>query len=152
MKKILLLVLASVVAVMLSACGPDDTKGGNSNNNQNGDLIPNTSDNSSGGSLTSDIMESMPNGSAVNPGTNTPTDSSKSNQFDTKISRDKAIEIALNSAGINKDNAFDFDVELDRELGVTVWDIDFETMDMEYSYEINAETGKIVRQNKERND
>ena len=139
------------MAVMFSACGPDNNKGTTNDNNKNNGMITNDSNNSSG-SLTSDIMESMPNGSAVNPGTNTPTDSSKSNQLDTKISRDKAIEIALNSAGINKDNAFDFDVELDRELGVTVWDIDFETMDMEYSYEINAETGKIVRQNKERND
>ncbi len=154
MKKILLLVLALAVSVMFSACGADDTKGNSSSNNQSGALMPDTSNNSSGGSLTSDIMPSMPDGSMVNPGTNTPAGSSSngSGTADTNISRDKAIEIALNAAGVTKEKARDLDAELDRENGTDIWDVDFESGNMDYSYDINAKTGAIVKQDKQPND
>ncbi len=153
MKRILLLVLTLSLAVMLTACGTDGTNESSSSNDQSGALMPDTSNNSSGGSDTSDLMPSIPDGSAVNPGTNTPTDSSLNNSAaETKISRERAIEIALNTAGVGKDKTHDLDAELDRENGRIVWDVDFETKDMEYSYEIDSDSGAVIKKEKEPND
>ena len=149
MKRLLLLVLTLSLAVMFAACGTDDTKGSSSSNDQSGALMPDSSNNSSGGSDASDLMPSIPDSSAVNPGTNTPTDSSAT---DTAINRDRAIEIALNAAKQKKENVYDIDAQLDREQGNLVWEVDFETRDTEFSYEIDADNGNIIKTENEPND
>lgn len=68
------------------------------------------------------------------------------------ISRDQAIDIALKNAALARSEVFDLEAELDKERSVTYWEVDFETRQHEYSYDINAQTGAIVRQEKERND
>lgn len=68
------------------------------------------------------------------------------------ISRDRAIEIALESAGLAKENVFDLEAEIDRERGNTYWEVDFDTREYEYSFDINSTTGEIVHQKKEIND
>lgn len=68
-------------------------------------------------------------------------------QTDAKISREEAVSKALENAGLKKEEVYDIDAELDLERGVQVWEIDFENGAMEYSYEINALTGEIVKSN-----
>lgn len=70
----------------------------------------------------------------------------------TKISRDKALEIALNTAGINQADIRDLDIELDTERGILVWEIDFEHKDLEYSYDVNAVDGTITKAKRELDD
>ncbi len=68
------------------------------------------------------------------------------------ISRQNAIDIALQAAGLSANAVFEIDAELDREPYGTYWEVDFETREREYSYEIDAVTSKIVHQKSERND
>ena len=64
---------------------------------------------------------------------------------ETKLTREEALEIALKDAGLTKDQIRDLDIELDRDGGALHYDVDFEKDDKDYDYEIDAETGKILR-------
>lgn len=68
------------------------------------------------------------------------------------ISKSQAVEIALKAAGLKKADVAELETELDEERRVPVWEVSFETRQVEYSYEINAENGKIVKSESERND
>lgn len=66
------------------------------------------------------------------------------------IGKDRAKEIALEHAGVKASAAKNLKCELDRENGTAVYEVEFESGGYEYSYEINAETGKIISSEKER--
>ena len=68
------------------------------------------------------------------------------------VTKEQAIEIALQAAGLTKAEVTDLEAELDKERGVPVWEVSFETRQKEYSYEINANDGEIVKAESERND
>lgn len=68
------------------------------------------------------------------------------------LSRERAVEFALQAAGLTRDEVFDIDAELERERGEVIWEVDFETRDYEFSYHIDAETGAVIRSGKEIND
>lgn len=70
----------------------------------------------------------------------------------TEITRDKALSIALADAGLKKADVRDIDVELDYERSLKVYEVDFETAGFEYSYEINALSGEILKREKERDN
>ena len=54
----------------------------------------------------------------------------------------KAKSIALNHAKIT---AYDnFEIELDDEDGIIVYEISFDVNDLEYEYKIDAKTGRII--------
>lgn len=61
----------------------------------------------------------------------------------------KAKVIALNHAGVSESKAYDMEIELDEEDGMLVYEVEFKSGGMEYSYEINAATGAIVKQETE---
>ena len=61
----------------------------------------------------------------------------------------KAKSIALNHAGVSESKAYDMEIELDEEDGMLVYEVEFKSGGMEYSYEINAATGAIVKQETE---
>lgn len=64
---------------------------------------------------------------------------------ETKISADKAKEIALNHAGVLKEDATFLKAERDRENGKAVYEVEFYSKDKkEYDYEIDANTGEIL--------
>ena len=63
----------------------------------------------------------------------------------TKITRDEALKIALEDAGLTQDQIRDLEVELDKDGGELHYDVDFEVNDKDYDYEIDAETGKILK-------
>lgn len=68
------------------------------------------------------------------------------------IGHAKAKSIALNHAGVSENTAYDMDVELDDEDGTFVYEVEFKSGGMEYSYEINAATGAILKHETELDD
>ena len=65
------------------------------------------------------------------------------------IGHAKAKSIALNHAGVSESKAYDMEIELDEEDGMLVYEVEFKSGGMEYSYEINTATGAIVKQETE---
>ena len=61
------------------------------------------------------------------------------------IGHAKAKSIALNHAGVSASKAYDMEIELDDEDGTLVYEVEFKFGGMEYSYEINAATGAILK-------
>lgn len=66
------------------------------------------------------------------------------------INRDRAIDLALNHAGLTRAEVRDLEAELDYEPNGTFWEVDFEAKGLEYSYDINAVTEEIRKVEKER--
>ena len=64
----------------------------------------------------------------------------------------KANSIALNHAGVSEGKAYDMDIELDDEDGRLIYEVEFKSGNMEYSYEINAATGAILKHEAELDD
>ncbi len=142
MKKFLSLFLVLLVIVAFSACGVRNER--QSTQNPSASTEQQSAVQSD---LANDIINqsSIPNNSSV--------DSTVSNNTSVKtISRQRAIELALKAAGVDKASVFDIEAELDRERGGVVWEVDFDTREYEYSYDINAKDGSIVKVERERND
>ena len=68
------------------------------------------------------------------------------------IGHAKAKSSALNHAGLSENQAYDMDIELDDEDGTLVYEVEFKSGGMEYSYEINAATGAILKHETELDD
>ena len=64
----------------------------------------------------------------------------------------KAKSVALNHAGVSEGKAYDMDIELDYEDGRLIYEVEFKSGGMEYSYEINAATGAILKHEAELDD
>ena len=64
----------------------------------------------------------------------------------------KAKSIALNHAGVSENKAYDMEIELDDEDGTLVYEVEFKSGNVEYSYEINAATGAILKHETELDD
>ena len=64
----------------------------------------------------------------------------------------KAKSVALNHAGVSEGKAYDMEIELDDEDGTLVYEVEFKSGNMEYSYEINAATGAILKHESELDD
>ena len=64
----------------------------------------------------------------------------------------KVKSIALNHAGVSENKAYDMEIELDDEDGTLVYEVEFKSGNMEYSYEINAATGAILKHEAELED
>ena len=80
------------------------------------------------------------------------TSSGSSSTASKNITRDEAISKALSHAGLKKSQVSRLKADLDKDDGRTVYDVDFETAQWEYEYEVNAKTGKIIKAEKDRND
>ncbi len=87
-------------------------------------------------------------------GSSVETKNKKSSQKSsgTDIGMDKAQEIALNHAGVKAGDAYEFEAELDHDDGVTVYEIEFKSGNMEYEYKIDAYTGAILEHEAEIDD
>ena len=68
------------------------------------------------------------------------------------ISRDEAKAIALGHAGLAETDIRHYKAELDRERKAIVYEIEFDSGKYEYEYEINADTGKVIKAEKEFRD
>ncbi|MCD7820148.1 MAG: PepSY domain-containing protein, partial [Lachnospiraceae bacterium] len=65
------------------------------------------------------------------------------------ITADTAKEIALTDAGLTADTVTFTKVELDYDDGLIVYDLEFYAENVEYEYEVNANTGAIYSKSKE---
>ena len=65
------------------------------------------------------------------------------------ISQGEAQNIALEHAGVTQRQSTPTKVELDKEKGKYIYEIDFIAGNMEYEYDINAKTGAIISADKD---
>ncbi len=131
MKKLLTLLLTAVLLFSLSAC----------------DNVAGAADKNSTPAPQSTPTDNLPNNTPA-----TPSAPSKPSVSEAKITRDKAIEIVLERAKLQKTDVRDLEAELDYEKGVLVWEVDFDYQNFDYSYDINADTGAIVFEKIEKDD
>ena len=68
------------------------------------------------------------------------------------IGHAKAKSIALNHAGVSENQAYDMEIELDDEDGTIVYEVEFQSGNVEYSYEIDAASGAILKHEAEIDD
>lgn len=62
----------------------------------------------------------------------------------TKITAAKAKQIALKHAGFTESEVSQLKCKKDTDDGITVYEVEFKKGSVEYEYEINANTGKII--------
>lgn len=65
------------------------------------------------------------------------------------IGAEAARQIAITHATVDEANVTKYESELDFEKGVMVYDIEFDCEGFEYDYDINAETGEVIKSDKE---
>ena len=68
------------------------------------------------------------------------------------LTKEEARDIALQHAGLSVPDVSRLHIEFDRDDRRPEYDIDFRHNGYEYDYEIHAETGKILKSEKERDD
>lgn len=68
------------------------------------------------------------------------------------ITKENAKAIALKHAGLKESEVTGLRISLDKDDGRTYYDVDFRKGNIEYDYEINASTGKIVEWDKDLDD
>ncbi|MFI3249849.1 MAG: PepSY domain-containing protein [Eubacteriales bacterium] len=105
------------------------------------DVVASTVESDSGTSSTSqsatNVVTPSVDSAATTPVTSTTTAT-------TTMSEAKAKEIALAHAGVSAEDVIFAKVELDYDNGVREYEVEFYAGNMEYDYEIHAETGAIL--------
>ncbi len=129
MKKIISLALCLIFIISLTACGR--TMSGVAND-------------------TESIGDSIANGtkSAVENTKNSITDENNTMNLMAGITANDARDAALKHAGLTESQVSDIDVDLDRDNGKLIYEVDFNSGNTEYDYDINAETGEVISANK----
>ena len=77
---------------------------------------------------------------------------SPSSSKDIAVSKDEAKAIVLNHAALTASDVKRYKAELDRERGLLVYEIEFDSGKYEYEYEVSAESGKILKSEKDFRD
>ena len=146
MKKISVILLTMVFLLARTACGNAATGNGNNDNNQGvvSDVVSNVQ--SSVSSVASDI-----DGNSTQSNAST-GESQNATQNNAKITEEEALNIALKHAGVTKNDIQNLENRLETENGKLVYDIEFDSGNTEYSYDINAETGDIVDSDRDAKD
>ncbi|MCI7779128.1 MAG: PepSY domain-containing protein [Clostridiales bacterium] len=79
------------------------------------------------------------------PGTPRPTAQPTQQPGSEFLSEDEIRAIVFNHAGVNANDIREFEIELDDEDGIWVYEVDFKAGNIEYDYVVNAVTGAIIR-------
>ena len=61
-----------------------------------------------------------------------------------KIGKNAALQAALEDAGLTSEKVADIDIELERDIRSSWYEVSFESGRLEYDYKINAYTGEII--------
>lgn len=64
------------------------------------------------------------------------------------ITAKDARDAALKHAGLTEAQVSDVDVDLDRDNGKLIYEVDFNSGNTEYDYDIDAETGEVISADK----
>ena len=94
--------------------------------------------------LTDDTRETV-----AAPATETAVSGAQGNGTAGKKTADEAKGIAFTHAGVSEADVRDLEVDLESEGSSEYYDIDFKVERIEYSYDIDAYTGEILRSKKE---
>lgn len=130
MKKIIVLTLSLIFILSLTACG-----------RAMNDI---TSDaQSMGESIVSGTESVVDDASSAMKG-----DEKKSMNLMAGITAKDAKDAALRHAGLQESQISDVDVDLDRDNGRLIYEVDFNSGNTEYDYDINAETGEVISADK----
>ena len=68
------------------------------------------------------------------------------------ITEEEAKAIILDHAGLKENEIAKYRIELDNERGKAVYEVEFDSATYEYEYEVNAETGEVLKSEKEFRD
>lgn len=68
------------------------------------------------------------------------------------ITKEEAKSIAFKHAGVKAGDVYDLEIEFDRDYGVDSYEIEFKSARIEYKYDIDAKTGKILEFEKDIDD
>lgn len=68
------------------------------------------------------------------------------------IGADRARQAALDHAGLSIGQTYDMKVELDRDDGVSCYEVEFKSGSMEYEYKIDAQSGSVLEYDSEYDD
>ncbi len=61
-----------------------------------------------------------------------------------EIDAEQALSIALADAGVSEDDIYSYKTERDRDDGMSIYEVEFETDYCDYSYEIETDGGRII--------
>jgi len=147
MKKGIAMILSFCLLVALSAC--TKPTGGRV---VDGEQTQNTSTSSTTSIRTTDSSSVVTTSTTTTAATSNSKAIATTPSSKTQITRDRAIELALQAAGLTRDKVRDLEAELDRERNGLFWEVDFETGEYEYSYDIHTETGVVVKAEHEKQD
>lgn len=133
MKKIIVLTLVLIFALSLAGCGAAE------------DMTSNAE--SMGESVISDAQSATE--SIVDGAESAMKDDEKhSMNLMAGITANDAKKAALEHANLNEDQVSDVDIDLDRDNGKLIYEVDFNSGNTEYDYDINAETGEVISADK----
>lgn len=80
------------------------------------------------------------------------SDPTKAAKADVKVSKEEAKKAVLAHAGLSEADVKFYKAELDRERVGLVYEVEFDAGKYEYDYEVDAETGKVLKAEKEFRD
>lgn len=64
------------------------------------------------------------------------------------ITANDAKQAALKHAGLDESQVSDVEIDLDRDNGRLIYEVDFNSGNTEYDYDIDAETGEVISSDK----
>ena len=121
MKKFIALGCSLLLALSLAACGRDSN-------------------------MKDDIKDGM---SAIESTADDLMSGSGMGSSDAKITKEQAKSTVLSDAGVSEADVTGLRVDLDRDDGVLMYEVDFYVGGTEYDYEVDAKTGEIISSDKD---
>ena len=79
-----------------------------------------------------------------NDDTQTNSDNTNTSNNKTQLTKDEAFNYALKHAGVSRNEVKVKEIELDRDDGRLIYEIEFYTSNREYDYDIDAYTGQVL--------
>ena len=134
MKKIIVLALSLVFILSLTACG-------RAMNDVTSDVE------SMGDSVVSGAENAA---DKITNGTESTAKNVESNSMNPMagITAKDAKDAALSHAGLSESQISDVEIDLDRDNGKLIYEVDFNSGNTEYDYDIDAETGEVISADK----
>ena len=134
MKKIIVLALSLVFILSLPACG-------RAMNDVTSDVE------SMGDSVVSGAENAA---DKITNGTESTAKNVESNSMNLMagITAKDAKDAALSHAGLSESQISDVEIDLDRDNGKLIYEVDFNSGNIEYDYDIDAETGEVISADK----
>ncbi len=102
--------------------------------------------------VTDQVQPPVSEPESQNQAATAPVQSPAASPSEETISSGEAKAIALNHAGFTEGDIRNYRSEIDRERGKLVYEIEFDSGNYEYEYEIDAVSGAVLKAEKDFND